>query len=129
MSVTLFVSIFVGGGLITMLLTQSIKQFYYNRGSEASPNLIALINAIVVGGGGTAFAYMLLHLPWTVNNVLCLIAMAFMVWMGSMLGYSKILETFQQFKVWRKSIENGTNIVDATKKLYDETSDSEGEVK
>ena len=106
MSVTLFVSIFVGGGLITMLLTQSIKQFYYNRGSEASPNLIALINAIVVGGGGTAFAYMLLHLPWTVNNVLCLIAM-----------------------VWRKSIENGTNIVDATKKLYDETSDSEGEVK
>ncbi len=121
MNVTLFVSIFVGGGLITMLLTQSIKQFYYNKGSEASPNIIALINAVVVGGGGTAFAYMLLHLPWTVNNILCLIAMAFMVWMGSMLGYSKILETFQQFRVWRKSVENGANIVDATKTLYDST--------
>ncbi len=123
MSVTLFVSIFVGGGLITMLLTQSIKQYYYNKGSEASPNLIALINAIVVGGGGTAFVYMLLHLPWTVNNILCLIAMAFMVWMGSMLGYSKILETFQQFKAWRASIDNGDNIADATQKLYDEVSE------
>lgn len=123
MSVTLFVSIFVGGGLITMLLTQSIKQYYYNKGSEASPNLIALINAIVVGGGGTAFIYMLLHLPWTINNILCLIAMAFMVWMGSMLGYSKILETFQQFKAWKASIDQGGNIADATQKLYDEVSE------
>ena len=125
MSVTLFVSIFVGGGLITMLLTQSIKQFYYNRGSEASPNLIALINAIVVGGGGTAFTYMLMNLPWTVNNILCLIAMAFLVWMGSMIGYSKILETIQQFKNWRSSIDSGTNITDATKKLYDQVVEEE----
>ena len=125
MSVTLFVSIFVGGGLITMLLTQSIKQFYYNRGSEASPNLIALINAIVVGGGGTAFIYMLMHLPWTVNNVLCLIAMAFMVWMGSMIGYAKILETIQQFRAWQTAVKSGQDIADATKKLYDETTDKE----
>ena len=125
MSVTLFVSIFVGGGLVTMLLTQSIKQFYYNRGSEASPNLIALINAIVVGGGGTAFTYMLMNLPWTVNNVLCLIAMAFLVWMGSMIGYSKILETIQQFRNWRSSVDNGTNVVDATKKLYDQATEEE----
>ena len=103
MSISLFVSIFVGGGLVTMLLTQSIKQFYYNRGAQASPNVIALINALVVGGLGTAFAYMLLSIPWTVNNILCLIAMIILVWMGSMIGYSKILETFQQFQFWRKS--------------------------
>ena len=123
MSVTLFVSIFVGGGLVTMLLTQSIKQFYYNRNSQASPNLIALINALVVGGGGTAFVYMLMHIDWTVNNVLCLIAMIFFVWMGSMLGYSKILETFQQFKVWQASVKNG-DILDATQKLYEDANDS-----
>lgn len=103
MDVSLFVSIFVGGGLITMLLTQSIKQYYYNKGSNASPNLIALINAIVVGGGGTAFAYMLLGIEWTINNVLCLIAMAFLTWMGSMIGYGKILETARQFKNWQKN--------------------------
>ena len=124
MSVSLFVSIFVGGGLITMLLTQSIKQFYYNRNSEASPNIIALINALVVGGGGTAFMYMLMDIAWTVNNILCLIAMIFFVWMGSMLGYSKILETFQQFRVWQNSIKSG-NIIDATQKLYEDTSSPE----
>lgn len=120
MNVSLFVSIFVGGGLITMLLTQSIKQFYYNRNSEASPNIIALVNALVVGGGGTAFMYMLMNIEWTVNNILCLIAMIFFVWMGSMLGYSKILETFQQFRVWQNSIKNG-DFVNATQKLYDDT--------
>lgn len=125
MTVTLFVSLFVGGGLVTMLLTQSIKQFYYNRNSEASPNLIALINALVVGGGGTAFAYMLMGLSWTVNNILCLIAMTFMVWMGSMIGYSKIIETIQQFRTWQTSINNGENITEATKKLYKKTSNEE----
>lgn len=124
MSVSLFVSIFVGGGLITMLLTQSIKQFYYNRNSEASPNLIALVNALVIGGGGTAFVYMLLGIDWSVNNILCLIAMIFFVWMGSMLGYSKILETFQQFKVWQNSIKSG-NIIDATQQLYENTNNPE----
>lgn len=106
MDVSLFISIFVGGGLITMLLTQSIKQFYYNKNSQASPNLIALVNAIVVGGGGTAFAYMLLGIAWSVNNILCLFAMMLLTWMGSMIGYSKILETIKQFKVWQDNINN-----------------------
>ena len=81
MSVSLFIAIFVGGGLVNILLTQAIKQFYYNRGQSASPNVIALVNALIVGGGGTAFAYMLLGVEWTVNNILCLAAMMLMVWM------------------------------------------------
>lgn len=103
MTVSLFVSIFVGGALMTVLLTQAIKQFYYNRGAQASPNIIALINALVVGGLGTAFAYMLMDIPWILNNILCLIAMIVFVWMGSMLGYSKILQTIQQFQLWRRT--------------------------
>lgn len=103
MNVSLFISIFIAGDLVNILLTQSIKQFYYNRGSEASPNIIALINALVVGGGGTAFAYSLIGIAWTRNNILCLLAMILFVWMGSMLGYSKIIETIQQFQAWRRS--------------------------
>ena len=103
MTISLFIALFMGGGCVTILLTQSIKQFFYNRGEQASPNLIALINALIVGGGGTAFAYTLFGFPWTVNNILCLIAMILFVWMGSMIGYSKIFETIQQFRVWRKT--------------------------
>lgn len=115
MSISLFVSIFMGGGVITMLLTQSIKQFYYNCNKQASPNVIALINALVVGGLGTAFAYMLLSIPWTVNNILCLIAMIILVWMGSMIGYAKIIETIQQFQFWRAN-----NDLDKLTKMIEE---------
>lgn len=118
MSVSLFISIFVGGGLVNILLTQAIKQFYYNRGSNASPNLIALIDALVIGGLGTAFVYMLMGIDWSVNNVLCLLAMILLVWMGSMLGYSKIIETIRQFRVWQKQIESGKDISEATTELY-----------
>ncbi len=117
MSVSLFIALFVGGGLVNILLTQAIKQFYYNRKQSASPNVIALINAIIVGGGGTAFAYMLLDVQWTVNNILCLAAMMLFVWMGSMIGYSKILETYRQFRTWQMQVNSGANVVDATQEL------------
>lgn len=120
MSVSLFISIFVGGGLINILLTQAIKQFYYNRGSEASPNMIALIDALVIGGLGTAFVYMLMGIDWTVNNILCLIAMIVLVWMGSMIGYSKIIQTIQQFRAWRNQIDSGKDILDTLQNMNGE---------
>lgn len=123
MSVSLFIALFVGGGLVNILLTQAIKQFYYNRDEAASPNVIALVNAIIVGGGGTAFAYMLLGVEWTVNNILCLIAMMLFVWMGSMIGYSKILETYRQFRTWQMQINTGKDIADATQELIDNVND------
>ena len=125
MSVSLFIAIFVGGGLVNILLTQAIKQFYYNRGEAASPNVIALVNAIIIGGGGTAFAYSLLGIAWTVNNILCLIAMMLFVWMGSMIGYSKILETYRQFRTWQAQVNSGKDIADATQELIDKVNPEE----
>lgn len=123
MSVSLFIALFVGGGLVNILLTQSIKQFYYNRKESASPNIIALVSALVVGGGGTAFAYMLLGVAWTVNNILCMFAMMLFVWMGSMIGYSKILETYRQFRTWQQQVNSGRDVVEATQELIDKTGD------
>lgn len=123
MSVSLFIAIFVGGGVVNILLTQSIKQFYYNRNESASPNVIALVSALVVGGGGTAFAYMLLGVAWTVNNILCMLAMMLFVWMGSMIGYSKILETYRQFRTWQQQVHSGRDVVEATQELIDKTGD------
>ena len=119
MTVSLFIAIFMGGGFVNILLTQAIKQFYYNKNQAASPNVIALVNALIVGGGGTAFAYSLLGIEWTINNILCLVAMMLFVWMGSMIGYSKILETYRQFRTWQMQVNSGTDIVDATQELVD----------
>jgi hypothetical protein len=68
---------------------------------------------------------MLLGIEWTVNNILCLIAMIIFVWMGSMIGYSKIIETIQQFRVWKAQVDAGADLVDATKDLIDKTQNQE----
>ena len=96
MSVTLFVTIFTIGALVASLLTEAIKKAYENAHKEYSANIIALINAIVVGCGGTAVVYMLLGLDWTVNNIICLVLMGVAVWIGAMIGYDKVIQTMQQ---------------------------------
>ena len=97
MTVTLFVSILAGGAAVSGLVTQAVKKWYENRKKEYSSNMIALINAVVVGGGGTAVSYMLLGIDWTVNNIICLVIMGGAVWLGSMIGYDKILQLIKQF--------------------------------
>lgn len=81
---------------MTALLTEAIKKAYSNAGKEYSANMIALINALVVGCGGTAVLYMLLAIPWTTNNIICLILMGIAVWVASMIGYDKILQLLKQ---------------------------------
>lgn len=90
MTITMFISILTGGSIVSSLLTEAIKQAYRNAGRESSPNIIALINSIVVGGGGTAAVYMLLGIDWTVNNVICLAGSILAVWVICQCGYDKV---------------------------------------
>jgi len=96
MSITLFITILTIGGMVTALLTEAIKKMYANMKKDYSANIIALVNAIVVGCGGTAVVYMLMNIPWTVNNIICMILMTVAVWIASMLGFDKVLQTVNQ---------------------------------
>lgn len=96
MTITLFITMLTLGAGVTSLLTEAIKKAYLNSGKEYSANLVALINAIVVGCGGTAVLYMLKTIPWTVNNVICLILMGVAVWIASMIGYDKVIQLLKQ---------------------------------
>ena len=107
MTTTLFVSILLGGALLTALLTQAIKQWYYNKNQSAPPNLIAAVNAIVVGGLVTSIIYIWMDIPWTIKNILAIVVMILFVWIGSMIGYKSIFESIQQYKVWQEQIKNG----------------------
>lgn len=81
---------------ISSLLTEAIKKVYQNAGKEYSANLIALINAVVVGGCGTAAAYILMGIAFTLPNIVCLLVMASAVWLGSMIGYDKVIQLVAQ---------------------------------
>ena len=108
MTVTLFISMFTLGSVVTSLLTEAVKKAYANAHKDYSANVVALINAIVVGCGGTAIGYMLMGVEWTVNNILCLILMGVAVWIASMVGYDKVLQLLKQLsEVVPKETEAG----------------------
>ena len=96
MTVTLFITMLTFGAGVSSLLTEAVKKAYANAHKEYSANIVALINAIVVGCGGTAVLYMLKSIPWTVNNIICLVLMGVAVWMASMIGYDKIIQLLKQ---------------------------------
>ena len=103
MTITLFISILTIGAAITTLLTEAIKKAYDNAKKPYSANIIALINAIIVGAGGTAVTYMLSGVDWTINNIICMALMVLSVWMGSMLGFDKVLQLVNQVKDIKKN--------------------------
>lgn len=99
MTADLFATIFITGSILSSLFTQAVKKVYENIGKEYKPNILALIDAIVVGCGGTAILYQLYAIPWTFNNIICLILMGIATWIGSMVGYDKVIQTLQQLGI------------------------------
>lgn len=96
MTITLFISLLTLGSGLCGLVTEAIKTAYKNAGKEYSANIIALVDALIVGGVGTSAAYMLLGIPWTVNNIICLVLMCIVIWLGAMIGFDKIIQTIGQ---------------------------------
>lgn len=93
MSITLFLSLFTLGSMVSSLLTEAVK-----KAVSISSNLIALINAFVVGIAGTSAAFVLMDVPFDLQNVICIILMAVCIWIGSMIGYDKVIQTISQIR-------------------------------
>ena len=87
---------FTFGSIACGIITEAIKKTYNNANKDYSANMIALIDAVVVGGLGTAGAYMLLGIEWSVNNIICLILMCVTIWLGATLGFDKVKQTLEQ---------------------------------
>ncbi len=98
MTVSLFATILTIGSMVNALLTEAIKKMYANAGKQYSANIVALADAIIIGGLGTAAVYMLMSIPWTVNNIICLVIMVVAVWIASMVGYDKIIQLVKQIE-------------------------------
>lgn len=96
MTMTMFILLATIMCTISGLLTEGIKAWYKNNKKEYSVNLIALIDAFAVGGIGTAIAYVLMGITFTLSNILCIVIMIAAVWLGSMIGYDKIIQTITQ---------------------------------
>ena len=84
--------LFTIGSLVSSLMTEAIKKSF----ESVATNIIALADSILIGGIGTVFAYILIGIPFTLANVVCIILMAVCIWIGSMVGYDKVKQTLEQ---------------------------------
>lgn len=98
MTLNLFIILLVALCAISTLLTEAIKQFLINKGENPSANLIALIDAVVVGAGGTIVAYIFMNISFTLSNIFAIICMTIAIWIGSMIGYDKVIQLLEQLK-------------------------------
>lgn len=96
MSIELFLILLIILSSISGLLTEAIKKWFENKKNNPSANLIAVIDGGVVGGLGTAAAYVWLSIPFTLPTILAIVAMMFAVGVGSMIGYDKIIQLVKQ---------------------------------
>ena len=94
MTIEIFLFLFTIGSLISSLLTEAIKKM----GLNLSVNIIALIDAMVVGFLGTIAFYLIMGIVWTPTNIVCIFLMTFCIWIGSMIGYDKVMQTSAQLK-------------------------------
>ena len=96
MTIQLFITLLVALCAVSGLLTEAIKKWFENKQKNPSANLIAVIDALVVGGGGMVAAYTWLSIPFVLPNIITIAAMIFLVAIGSMVGYDKVIQLITQ---------------------------------
>ena len=93
MTPVLFITLFTILTIVSGLITQALKQAFSN---TIATNLLALIDAFFTGIGGSVTAYMLMGIPFTGTNILCIGLLTLGIWLSSMIGYDKIKQAIDQ---------------------------------
>lgn len=96
MTTAIFMMLLAMFAIVGAFLTEGVKKVCENANKSYSANVIALINAIVLGCGGMIIAYILLSIPFTLVNIAFIPLMIGLVWLGSMLGYDKVMQLMTQ---------------------------------
>lgn len=102
MTLTLFLALIVVLAVAVSLITEAVKKLLDEAGVKYSSNIVVLIVALLVGAGGTALVYLFFSIPFTPPNIVCIVLMAVAVWVGSMVGYDKVIQMIEQLKLLKK---------------------------
>lgn len=98
MTLALFVTLVSLFAVAVSLITEAVKKFLQGARVKYSANIVVLILSIVVAVGGTALVYLFTGIPYTTPNIVCMALMAVAVWVGSMVGYDKVIQMLEQLK-------------------------------
>lgn len=95
MNTTMFLILLSGFSVISGLVTEGIKTLITDK-INLSYNIIALVTALIIGGGGTAIYYQLNTIPFTVNNIIYMLLMGLASGLTSMVGFDKVKQMVLQ---------------------------------
>ena len=96
MTISLFITLLTIFSTITGVLTEATKKLLDEYKKSYSSNVIAFVCACIVGIGGTAIYYQFNSIPFTINNIICMVLMGITSSIGAMVGYDKIIQTIKQ---------------------------------
>ncbi len=94
MTLTVFLFLLIIGASVASLCTEAMKKIF----KDISSNFLALINSVIVGVFGCIIAYICMEIPFDSKNIACIIVFAFCIWLGSMVGYDKVIQTINQIR-------------------------------
>lgn len=95
MNATMFLILLSAFSVISGLVTEGIKNIATDK-VNLSYNLVALITALIVGGGGTAVYYQLNAITFTTNNIIYMVLMGLASGLVSMVGFDKVRQAIEQ---------------------------------
>lgn len=96
MTNTTFLILLSSFSVLSSLVTEGIKNIAADK-VNLSYNLVSLVAALVIGGGGTAIYYQLNAIAFTINNVIYMILMGLASGLVSMVGFDKVKQALEQF--------------------------------
>lgn len=92
MTVELFAVLLIICSLITPLVVEGLKTFK----TSIPNNVLALIASCPIGTIACIIAYETQHIPYSLLNVMYILAFVLANWLGSMYGYDKAIQTIKQ---------------------------------
>lgn len=95
MNTTMFLILLSAFSVISGLVTEGIKNIATDK-VNLSNNIVALITAFIIGGGGTTVYYQLNAVPFTANNVIYAVLMGLASGLVSMVGFDKVKQAITQ---------------------------------
>lgn len=84
---------------LTGLVTEAVKNILTERGKTYHSNTLAGVVATILSIA-VAVGYILLNdIGFNVHSIVYTIALVFLSWLCSMVGYDKVVQTINQFKM------------------------------
>lgn len=96
MTIEMFLILLTAFSVLTSLCTEAAKKFLDSLEVTYASNIIALVVAVFVGGGGTVIFYLFNGIELNLVNNICVFLMMGANWLGSMIGYDKVKQAIIQ---------------------------------